>query len=624
MPGRPTPPPHARDSFVVLPDTPAGRTAAGRLPRPDQVFRYSSGRPWLVVRTSLRRVSAAVHGADAVVVIGPCAVPGLDADLRAARGNADLHARLARRLPGVHHVISRTGGESWVRGTASGLRRVYATTGPGPHLASDRPAVLAHLGGGGLDETALALRLLDFLPHPLGGRPVWQGVTETDPAYALVLTGDDGPPVTRRWWHAPEAELPLEDGASALGDALDRAVRAHLADRTRISCELSGGLDSTSLAFLARRARPDRLDLLTVASRERHAEDETWARRAVALAGSDDGLRHDVVPAGEAPLFYAGVADPPGPDDVPTDEPLPVAPARARARMLLARAAAAGSECHLTGYGGDELFMGLPAASGDLFPGRPFAAWNRIGAVRHQLGWPLGATVRALLSRPPFRAWLADAVTDAPPPTSRTPQLSWGVRQTLPPWLTPDARDLVRDAFRAAAEHARPLAPRPGRHLDLDTVRIGARHFQAMEEYGLGLGLPVAAPMYADHVIEATLAVRLADRIDPGRYKPLLTEAVRDTVPAPLLARTTKDHMNGDHTQGLVRHADDLRRLWEPGASRLAALGLVDVDRLDALAADPYAPLHTRHSIDAAVATEMWLRATHPVTGPVHREALIP
>lgn len=596
--------PHARDCFVVLPDTPAGERAA-RFLDGDQVFRYPSGRPWLVVRAPLRRASAAVRGADAVVVIGPSGVEGLGADLRAARDNAALHARLARRLPGVHHVISRVAGVSWVRGTASGLRRVYVTTGAGPRFASDRPAVLAALTEAGLDEGALALRLLDFVPHPLGGRPVWRGVTEIDPAHALALDGAGHR--THRWWHAPDAQLPLAEGALRLHDALDRSVRAHLAGRPRVSCELSGGLDSTSLAFLARRAGPERLALLTVASREPYAEDETWARRAAALAPE---ASHQVVDADQVPLFYEGVGEPPGPGDVPADEPLPVAPARARARMLLARAAATGADCHLTGYGGDELFMALPAVAGDLFPRQPRAALNRIGAVRHQLGWPLAATARALLTRPSFRTWLADAVTGAAPPTARTPQLSWGVRQTLPPWLTPDARTLIRDAFREAAAHAEPLAPRPGRHLDLDTIRIGARHFQAMEEYGLALGLPVAAPMYADHVIEATLAVRLADRVDPARYKPLLAEAVRGVVPAPLLARTTKDHMNGDSTQGLARHADDLRELWH--GSRLAALGLVDARALDALAADPYSPLHTRHSIDAAVACEMWLRATRP------------
>ncbi|MEV3858296.1 asparagine synthase-related protein [Streptomyces sp. NPDC050095] len=640
MPGRPVQPPHARDCFVVLPDTPAGRAAAGRLPADGddyEVFRYPSGRPWVVLRTPLRRVSSALAGSDAVVLIGPDEVPEADLvrELSAARDNADLHRRLARSLPGVHHVISRIRDMTWVRGTASGLRRVYATTptgptgptgpidptgptsptGPGPGgLVSDRPAVLAHLTGAALDEAALALRLLDFVPHPLGGRPVWRGITEIDPAHALALRAD-GTYRTHRWWHAPDPELPMAEGALRLGEALDRAVRAHLAGRTRVSCELSGGFDSTSLAFLARRAGPADLALLTVASRERGAEDETWARRAVDLArartpaGTGPRLTHLTVPAAEAPLFYAGVAERlQGPADLPTDEPLPVAPARARARMLLARAAATGAECHLTGYGGDELFMALPAAAGDLFPGQPVAAWNRISAVRHQLGWPLAATVRALLTRPSFRTWLAGAVTGDLVPTARTPHLSWGVRQSLPPWLTPDARTLIVDAFREAVASAEPLAPRPGRHLDLDTVRMGARHFQAMEEYGHALGLPVAAPMYADHVIEATLAVRLADRLDPGRYKPLLAEAVRDVVPAPLLARTTKDHMSSDTVQGLVQHADELRQLWDPDASHLAALGLVDAERLDALAADPYAPLHTRCSIDSAVACEMWLR----------------
>ena len=235
MPGRPVQPPHARDCFVVLPDSPAGQAAAGRLRFPDggdpdrtvpgcgRVFRYPSGRPWLVVRTPLRRVSTALAGADAVVLIGPDEVPEpeLVRELCASRDNAELHGRLARKLPGTQHVISRVRGETWVRGTASGLRRVYATEGSGPCFASDRPAVLAHLTGAALDETALALRLLDFVPHPLGGRPVWRGVTETDPAHALVL-GADGTSATRRWWHAPDAEHPMAEGALRMSNNADR------------------------------------------------------------------------------------------------------------------------------------------------------------------------------------------------------------------------------------------------------------------------------------------------------------------------------------------------------------------------------------------------------------------
>ncbi|CAM5718928.1 hypothetical protein SCALM49S_07184 [Streptomyces californicus] len=86
---------------------------------------------------------------------------------------------------------------------------------------------------------------------------------------------------------------------------------------------------------------------------------------------------------------------------------------------------------------------------------------------------------------------------------------------------------------------------------------MGARHFQAMEDIGTTIGLPVAAPFYDDRVLEATLAVRLPDRISPWRYKPLLVEAMRGVVPDALLARTTKDRMSSDEHQGLREHGPE-------------------------------------------------------------------
>ncbi|MEU9222690.1 asparagine synthase-related protein, partial [Streptomyces sp. NPDC048376] len=386
------------------------------------------------------------------------------------------------------------------------------------------------------------------------------------------------------------------------------SVRAHVGGLDRISCELSGGLDSTTLTFAARATAPAELSLLTVAARDRYSEDETWARRAVEAAqgGQTDtpALAHHIIPADQAPYFYADLT---ATAAELNDEPLPVAPGRARAHLLLSRAHATGSRYHLTGYGGDELFLGLPHAYQDLFHGNPLTAWNHLSGLRHQLGWPLLPTLKALLNRSTFPHWLAGAVTTEPQPVTRTPLLSWGVRQSLRPWFTDHANALITEEFRAAAAgQAEPIDRWRGRHVDIDAVRMGARHFQAMEDIGMTIGLPVAAPFYDDRVLEATLAVRLEERISPWRYKPLLVEAMRGVVPDALLARTTKDHMSSDEHQGLREHAPDLADLWT--GSRLAEHGLVDARQLLRLAAEPFSPVLVEHSISSTVAGETWLR----------------
>ncbi|MGW6589855.1 asparagine synthase-related protein [Streptomyces globisporus] len=626
-----------RDYFVVLPDSAAGAAAAGQLPVPEAAagrssapdatgparevgdtltVAHPSGRPWVVARPLVRRVSRLARGEDALVLIGPDRVPDavLAGILEGARDRTGLERRLAR-LPGLYHVVARLSGESWIRGTATGLRRIYHARHPAAGtIASDRPAVLARLIGAPLDESALALRLLDFLPHPLSRRAVWRGVHETGAGYGLALpvaapgTAAVPGPTEHRWWEPPPGELPLAEGARKVGDAIAASVRAHVGGRDRISCELSGGLDSTVLAFAARETGPASLSLLTVAARDRYSEDERWARRAVEEARNTAATTapapdHHVIPADDAPYFYADLASTAAELN---DEPLPVAPGRARAELLLGRARATGSRYHLTGYGGDEIFLGLPHAYQDLFHGNPFTAWSHLGGLRHQLGWPLLPTVKALLDRSTFPRWIAGAVTAAPQPVARTPLLSWGVRQSLHPWLTEHANTLIAEEFRAAAEHAEPIDPWRGRHVDIDGVRMGARHFQAMEDIGMTLGLPVAAPLYDDRVLEATLAVRLPDRISPWRYKPLLVEAMRGVVPDALLARTTKDHMSSDEHQGLREHAPELAELWT--GSRLAEHGLVDARHLLRLAADPFSPVLVEHSISSTVAGETWLR----------------
>ncbi|MEU3056985.1 asparagine synthase-related protein [Streptomyces griseus] len=629
-----------RDYFVVLPDSVAGAAVAGRLPPGaggGTVVAHASGRPWILARPLVRRVSHLRRGDDALVLIGPDQMPEavLSGLLEGARDRAGLERRLAR-LPGLHHVIAQLSGETWIRGTASGLRRIYHARHPeAGTIASDRPAVLARLIGAPLDDGALALRMLDFLPHPLSRRVVWRGVHETGAGYGLALpvaapgTAAVPGPTEHRWWEPPPAELSLAEGARALGDAVAASVRAHVGGLDRISCELSGGMDSTALTFAARATGPAELALLTVAARDRYSEDETWARRAVEAARGGDGARggaaqhggaqrggeaarsgaaatgldHHIVPADDAPYFYADLA---ATADELNDEPLPVAPGRARAHLLLSRAHATGSRYHLTGYGGDELFLGLPHAYQDLFHGNPLTAWNHLGGLRHQLGWPLLPTLKALLNRSTFPRWLAGAITAEPQPVTRTPLLSWGVRQSLRPWFTDHANALITEEFRAAAEHAEPIDPWRGRHVDIDAVRMGARHFQAMEDIGMTIGLPVAAPFYDDRVLEATLAVRLAERISPWRYKPLLVEAMRGVVPDALLARTTKDHMSSDEHQGLRQHAAELADLWT--GSRLAERGLVDSRHLLRLAAEPFSPVLVEHSISSTVAGETWLR----------------
>ncbi|MFD0392111.1 asparagine synthase-related protein [Streptomyces nogalater] len=115
--------------------------------------------------------------------------------------------------------------------------------------ASNRADILAG-GATALDETALALRLLlPGVPHPLSDTTVWRGVRALPGDHFLELTPDGRARTGRRW--TPRPELARAQTAVLLREALCGAVHARIETGAVVSCDLSGGLDSTPVAYLA-------------------------------------------------------------------------------------------------------------------------------------------------------------------------------------------------------------------------------------------------------------------------------------------------------------------------------------------------------------------------------------
>ncbi|WP_438297253.1 asparagine synthase-related protein [Streptomyces sp. HUAS TT7] len=500
-------------------------------------------------------------------------------------------------IPGVFHAVAHIGGHTRVQGTASGERRVFYSRFQGCWLAADRATSLARLTHASVDDAAIALRLLEPVPHPLSQRVPWQGVHAVPPGHWLHLT-DQGQGQVRRWWQPPVPEQPLAVGARAVQEALRSSVRLHLRGRTKVSSELSGGFDSTALLFLAQEEH--RTLAVTAASRDPLDEDEAWAVRAVRDSHRVD---HRIVPASQLPLVYAeldGAAE-------QLDEPSIAIASRARVLAMTREAQAEGSQVHLTGHGGDHLFVGLATLYADLVRRHPVIALRRIAAYRGMFAWSWPHIARQLLAPRSFRTWLATESLSGTGADWKHPFLTWGLGATAPPWLTAQAHGLIRDEVRAATATARPLAPGPGRHLELDGIRDGARLVRALTDITGHAGLPISAPFFDDRVIEAALAVRVPDRVQPHLYKPLLAAAMRGVVPDPLLARTTKGVGDLDQALGLRKNAVALNRLWSD--SRLAARGLIDPGRLSALCAQPDSPELDDGSLLTTVACELWLRS---------------
>ncbi|MFI9236212.1 asparagine synthase-related protein [Streptomyces sp. NPDC053079] len=604
--------------FAVLPDGEAGAAAARLLrPRATEVVAHPSGRPWLLGSWPEGHVTVGVAGPQQLAVIGRCPVTAGALSARAGhlRDVADVE-RAARGLTGSFHLLASVGGRVRVRGSASGVRRIFHARVGGATVAADRADRLAAATGAAVDERILALHLLASPPpYPLDDHCLWQGVQGLRPHDCLLLEAD-GRARAQRWWSPPEPELPAVRGAPAVRDALAAAVDACTARGGTVSSDLSGGMDSTSLCFLAaREAARDRAKLVTLRweSLDPANDDTTWAARAAAALPAAE---HVAPPRDQWPPWYS---DPTGLGAVPTEEPGAWVRDSARIAATAELMTARGSRLHMMGGGGDELFTAFPPHLHDYVRSRPLAAFARIRRHRDSQHWPLWPVLRQLADRSTYRQWLAawaEGLTgpERPPAAAGrpVPSTAWGTALRMPPWATPDAVHAVQRLLREAADTAEPLAPRRGQHTALTCVRTGARGVRQLGQVFSRLGLDYAAPFLDDGVIEAALAVRVAERSTPGRYKPVLAAAMSGIVPDAVLRRSTKGEYSADFHDALRRNRATLVGLFDD--SRLARTGLIDAAALRTSLLGVHPTPDALRPLGPTLGGETWLRSLNVAT----------
>ncbi len=539
-----------------------------------------------------------------VVVIGFCPVTTTELTSLISRIHtvSDVN-RLVASLPGSFHLVAAVGRQLRVQGSITGLRRIAWAKSDGHTFVSDRTDILADLTNAKIDDSLLATRVAcgGMVPPPLRERSMWLGVNSLPPDRYLLVEGGQR---TRevKWWQPPAPETTLAEGACRVREALVSALYSRNPVHGRLSADLSGGLDSTSLAFLAARTTP-------------HLLTHRWAE---AEAGNDDGkyaaiaarelpnAEHLVIPQSDIPPVFS---DPHLNGD--PEQPYLFARTAARAvytaRMLVAHS----STRHIAGHGGDELFYKFPGYLHPLLRRRPLTAIRHIRAHLALSRWDRKATVAQLLDTSGFPDWWkrqADQLT-APPPGGRFPPLGWGFMPLhAQPWVTGEALHAARATLREAAEEAHPLAPDRGQHQYLLALRTTAPAYAQLGRLFERAGVRLDLPYLDDRVVEAALSVRLEERAHPWRYKPLLAEAMRGVVPESIATRVTKGEFSADLSLGLRRNRASVLDFLADSA--IAKRGLIDVDTLRRLLLAPQADHSRNIALEHLVGCETWLRTT--------------
>jgi asparagine synthase (glutamine-hydrolysing) len=403
----------------------------------------------------------------------------------------------------------------------------YASTPAGFFFASEPKALL---GTGHIDRTpnwpALARYLhLGYIPTDA---TAYEHVRVVPPGGRLVF--EDGQVRVDRYWtvapfiSAPPIETGMATAATTVRTLLDRAVQSTLTSDVPVGVFLSGGLDSTAVAALARRVIGPSLGTFSIGF-DTPAFDESGPAAAAARALDTRHHAVTITPSlfleglrGLVPLLDEPIAD-------PALVPL----------YLLAREARAHVKVALVGEGSDELFGGYPTYLGALLARR----YERLPRCVRRLGSAAGGRLGASAGNTTLR-YLARRFleTTALPPVARHHAWVGCFRpEALAALATPGGplRKPVEmpPALDARSELDTLLA------LDLTSYLPGDLLVK-LDRATMAVSLEGRAPFLDHHLVEFACRLPAALKLRGVTGKVVLRQAVADLVPPSVLRRTKR------------------------------------------------------------------------------------
>ncbi|MET8825895.1 albusnodin/ikarugamycin family macrolactam cyclase [Streptomyces sp. NPDC004610] len=516
-----------------------------------------AGQPTAHVRTVER-------GGARLAVLGPCSAS--ERELARALSSLDLGEAIGS-WAGTHTVVRMDGsGIVEVLADTAGASPLYVVDTPGGPVWGSSSLALSSLTGAKVDAEWLAARLRDPF-SPLPGHSAWAGVRPVPPGHVLTL-GAPGAGLSP-WWRA--VRRTPEEVARRLRRVLAEGVRVRV-EGVSATADLAG-MDSTTITLLAARYGP-------VTGVTLHPEGVTrGGDLEYARALSVPGLDQRFLPLGTRHLPFA-------PSDVPlpaTDEPATSTATWSMFSDQLRMIAETGSGCHLTGDGGDALFLAAPTH---------LAALVRRGRWLRMLG---DAMEWARLRRQDPRPLIAAALRGDAGRIGRAPR-------PRPPWLAAPVPEVSPPAGTAAHP------------VFVASLRNAARTAHSEIQLAAALGVGLANPYFDGAVLDAVVSAPAGQRYSARRYKPLLADTFAELLPEAHRERATKGVFAGDFHQGLRRH---LRRVLALTDGRLAAGGIIAPGPLrEALHSAALGAPTVWPPLLAALAAEAWLEAVEnaPVT----------
>lgn len=396
---------------------------------------------------------------------------------------------------------------------------LFARTPGGWAFASEAKALFAVGKAPEWDRDSLSLGL--SLQYAAPGTTLFRGISELPPGG--ICTVENGEISMTPSYARLEDVTTNDDGSYAVTDALRAAVRDRLRGDVPVCALLSGGLDSTAVAALAREALGDRLPAYTVRFRDGGPYDESGLAATTARALD---LEHHVLDLTTDDLLNVL------PEAVAHGENLCVNHHVAAKFLLSRRIQGDGLRVALSGEGADEVFFGYAHLAADH------------GATGTEVG--NGASAGLMLpdgkglDLTPLRRVLGTV------PTWLAAKASLGARvRTL---LADDMRREVesRDPVAALASHYEGAPPSRSSPVarSAETWCRSALAGYILKTLGDGMelrhGVEGRLPFLDARVVGAARRTSADRRLRDGVPKALLRDALKDVVPEDV--RTRQKH----------------------------------------------------------------------------------
>jgi asparagine synthase (glutamine-hydrolysing) len=455
-----------------------------------------------------------------------------------------------------------------------------------------------------VDPQALASYLaLQYVPSP---NSIAAGIHKLSPGSMLVVTPDGVH--ERRWWSPPSGEttkLSFEDASAELRSLLEESVRLRFMSDVPFGAFLSGGIDSSIVCALMARLMDEPVKTFTIGFEDAPEDETVYARQVAAHIGAE---HHEFVVRPDALSILPGLV-------WHLDEPL------ADSSTLPTWAVSEMARKHVTvvlsGDGGDETFAGYETyrlarlyAGADAIPGPLRRAIASAGGRFAPERW-----------RRRFSRLAADPIARHLEVMSIASGAEWRAL------LAPDVRAAVA-AFDPLAD----LVPRAdgysGRdlrallHLDL-TSYMTDDVLAKVDRMSMAHSLEVRVPLLDHKLVEFASRLPFEYKLRGGTSKALLKHAVRDLLPADVLARGKQGfavpirRWFGERFDGFVgdvlsEAAVRRRGVFDPGAVRATIARASD---------DPRAA----RRLWSLLVFELWARAflDRTVSAPAERPTLV-